>query len=158
MLKNNRQEYFLTIILVLIALIVVGLGFYYLTFFRAGVKKPTKTTKEKVISIVPSIVVSVKSDLPQIRKDEDTGKEIIEIPFNYEVRSISDREIILGKPGGDKDAIISYPSEIFSKIKVFLNKKEGTASGSLSDIKTNHLIKVFNINRGEEIRFYILNP
>lgn len=151
-----KEERFLIKIFVLLIFIVIGLGGYYL-FISLKSKKVLRIEK-KATGVVPSIAISAKSDLPVVKTDETSGKEILEIPFEYEVRSVSDKEIVLGKPGGGERAIVTYPRQYFSLIKVFLNKKEGTVSGTLADVKINKYIKVFNINHGEEIRFYIVNP
>lgn len=153
-----KEKNFLTKTLVLLILVVLGLGGYYLFINLKSKKAPMVEKKKAAATSIPSVVISVKSDLPIVKKDETSGKEILEIPFEYEVRSVSDKEIILGKPGGGERATITYPKQYFSAIKVFLNKKEGTVSGTLADVEIGKYIKVFNINRGEEIRFYIVNP
>lgn len=152
-----KEKNFLTKTLVLLIIVVLGLGGYLFINLKSK-KAPIVEKKKAATTPIPSVVISVKSDLPIVKKDETSGKEILEIPFEYEVRSVSDREIILGKPGGGERATITYPKQYFSAIKVFLNKKEGTVSGTLADVEVGKYIKVFNINRGEEIRFYIVNP
>jgi len=95
-------------------------------------------------------------ELPIVKKDKTTNKEVIEIPFDYVVKSVSEEKIVLQKPGGSEQDIITYPKSIFNVIKVFKSSPQGSAPASLSDIAVGQYIKVRNINRGEEIQFYII--
>ena len=114
-----------------------------------------KEKKETQRSISPTVVIKLK-DLPIVKRDKVTNKEIIEIPFNYVVKNVSEKEIVLQKPGGGERDIITYPKSIFNVIKVFKSSPQGSAPASLSDIAVGQYIKVRNINRGEEIQFYII--
>lgn len=143
----------LSIIFIVFIVLIIFLFYRYLTISqRKNVPQPTPQPTAK-----PQ-VVRKPEELPIVRKDEKTGKEIVEIPFNYIVKTVDQEKIVLQKPGGGENDIITYPKESFSVIKVFKNLPEGTISARLSDIAVGQKIKVRNINRGQEIQFYIINP
>jgi hypothetical protein len=137
----------------LLLILVIFLFFQYLSTYNKEKEKKNKL----VSSSTPTpTFIRRPEDLPIIKKDEATNKEIIEIPFNYVVKSVSEEKIVLQKPGGSEQDIITYPKDIFNVIKVFKSSPQGETPASLSDIAVGQRIKVRNINRGEEIQFYII--
>jgi hypothetical protein len=152
---KQTNKIILTIFLFFIILISFLL-YRYLTINQR--KAPTKTegTPSRSIPTPTFEVVRKPEQLPVIKKDETTGKEIIEIPFNYVVKSADQEKIVLQIPGGGERDIITYPQRLFNVIKVFKQSASGTSEGKLSDIAVGQSIKVRNINRGERIEFYII--
>lgn len=146
------------IVLIILFFFIVLSGFLFYRYLNLSQKKSEQKTPSQIsVSPTPTPkVIRRPEELPVVKKDETTGKEIIEIPFNYLVKSVDSEKIVLQKPGGGEKDIITYPQSLFPVIKVFKSSPQGTTAASLSDITVGQRIKVRNINRGEEIQFYII--
>ena len=93
-------------------------------------------------------------ELPIIKTDPTTQKQVLEIPILFVVRSISSTAILLQKENGEEnDTITYYPDK--QNISVFLGNSSSSPQSSLENLKIGEKIKVQN-NLNNTIYFYIV--
>jgi len=105
-----KQADKILLIIFFISIILVSFLFYrYLTITERKTPIKTEVAPSQSIPTPTFEVVRKPEQLPVVKKDKTTGKEIIEIPFNYVVKSANQEKIVLQIPAGSERDIITYP-------------------------------------------------
>lgn len=140
------------VLFLLLILFVIGSVFVYLNINR---QTSILTTADITPTPGSSITKTVpQGDLPIVKKDTITKKEIIEIPFNYVIKAINDNEMIFQKENGSEKEVISYYPKT-QNIKVYKGAPPNETTATVTDLKVGQKIKVKNII-GDAIYFYII--
>lgn len=145
-----KKNTFLSIFLFILIITVVGLFYYYL-----NIKNNTLQETEKKTTDNTQTNQTKQGDRPFVTINPTTNKKIVEVPFVFVVKSITDQEIVLQKEGGGERDIAQYFPQKYP-IKVFKGMPNKATEGVLADLKVGQKIKAINYV-GEAAYFYIID-